>query len=84
MCVRVLCTRMRIVSGRPLRWLLGRVGVGLHLAIAHSQCRRWFALWSCFRAFFLYFFLVNRNHLYFFFRFWLFLSSSRFQDVFFR
>ena len=66
MCVRVICTRMRIVSGRPLR-AVARVGVGLHLAIAHSQCRRRFALCSCFLAFFLYLFKVNRKHLMFFF-----------------
>ena len=71
MCVRVIYTRMRIVSSLPLR--AGRSHTvnadgGSHCALVSQR-------------FFLYlfFFLRIENVCFFFLRFWLFLSSSRFQ-----
>ena len=62
--------------------LLGRFGVGLHLTIAHSQCRRWFALCSCFPVFFLYLFVRIENICFFFFAILAFLEFLTFSRWF--
>ena len=83
MCVRVICTCVRIVSGRPLRAVARSFWRRAPLDDRTQSMQTMVRIVLLFPSVLSLSFCENRKHLFFFFlRFWLFLSSSRFQDGF--
>ena len=85
MCVRVICTRIRIVSGRPLRAVARSCWRLAPLVDRTQSMQTVVRIVLLFPSVLSVFFLRIRTRLDFFFlRCWLFVSSSRFQDGFLR
>ena len=88
MCVRVICTCVRIVSGRPLRAVARSCWRQAPLGDRTQSVQTTVRIVLLFPSVLSLSFCENRKHLVFFIlfflRFWLFLSSPRFPDGFLR